>query len=240
MNQYDIDYQRHIAKGFVEIISNGLESFSDYKQTVAENPTTNHLGHKRMDEINKYMDRYLINLQEEGFLHHVITAGRSPYQVLMIFDTKKKNLILLKRVESIDSLPRNMFKSPGDDVSEYIQEYAQVNRRLSYQLEFEFDKQNDLNTFNHTQLEQGFEYNTLAFITFVIDKEENLTDIAIGVPAYDMNSWIHQNKWSQFIVPGFEEPHADPNIANDDTSKSGEQKYRDIIKRKNQEKQEGR
>ncbi|HLS09384.1 DUF5986 family protein [Lentibacillus sp.] len=240
MNHYDIDYQGNIAKGFVEIISNGLESFSDYKQTVAENPTTNHLGHKRMDEINKYVRSYLAELEEEGFLHRVITAGRSPYEVLMIFDTKKKNLILLKRVGSIDSIPRNMFKSPGDDISEYIQEYAKVNSRLSSQLEFEFDEENEINTFNHIQLEQEFEYNTLVFITFVTDKEENLTDIAIGVPAYDMNSWIAQNKWSKFIEPGFEEPHTDPNVASDDTSKSGDQKYKDILKRKNQEKEEGR
>src|SRR5699024_4983679 len=149
MNHYDIDYQGNIAKGFVEIISNGLESFSDYKQTVAENPTTNHLGHKRMDEINKYVRSYLAELEEEGFLHRVITAGRTSYEVLMIFDTKKKNLILLKRVGSIDSIPRNMFKSPGDDISEYIQEYAKVNSRLSSQLEFEFDEENEINTFNH-------------------------------------------------------------------------------------------
>src|SRR5699024_4413430 len=214
MNHYDIDYERHIAKGFVDVISNGLESFSDYKQTAAEEPTTNHLGHKRMDEINKYMDRYLINLQEEGFLHRVITAGRSPYQVLMIFDTTKKNLILLKRVGSIDSIPRNMFKSPGDDISEYIQEYAKVNRRLSSQLEFKFEGDGNLNIFDYTQLEQEFEYNTLVFITFVTDREENLTDIAIGVPAFDMNSWIDQNKWSNFIELGFEESHSDPHAAS--------------------------
>src|SRR5699024_10894929 len=183
----------------------------------------------------RYMERYMINRQEEGFLHRVITAGRSPYQVLMIFDTTKKNLILLKRVGSIDSIPRNMFKSPGDDISEYIQEYAKVNRRLSSQLEFKFEGDGNLNIFDYTQLEQEFEYNTLVFITFVTDREENLTDIAIGVPAFDMNSWIDQNKWSNFIELGFEESHSDPHAASDDASQSGEDKYKDILKRKNHE-----
>lgn len=237
MEKFDINYPDHIAKGFVQVITNGLDSFSDYKQQhTTDDPTTNHLGHKRMDQINKYLKEFLIEHENEGFIHDVVTAGSSPYQVLISYDDNRQNLILFKRVSSIDSLPRNMFKSPGEAIPEYMLKYVKVNERISKQLSFDLIKESDdiIATFNHPELTNDFKYKTLVLITFVTNDQEKLANVSIGIPEPEMDGWIDQVSWSHHIEPAFEEPMDKQPEIDTGSGDSDEQKYEDLIKKKRQ------
>lgn len=235
LKSYDINYPEHIAKGFVQMISDGLESFFDYKQReAADDPTTNHLGHKRMDEINKYLSQFIMEHENEGFTYDVVTAGNSPYQVLISYDNKRQNLILFKRVESIHSVPRNMFNSPGEDMAEYILEYGKVNRRLNGQLTLDFgnDSNRTVAASNRQRLEGESQYRTLVIITFA-DHQEKLVDVSIGVPEPEMRGWIDRISWREYIEPNYEKPVIKESGVNIISSvDADDQKYDSLLNKK--------
>lgn len=179
------------------MIMDKLEDYKEYVQKTIEDPTSNHLGHKRGDEINKAIVSFVERNPGLSFTYNVVRSGRSPHEHVKLFDHEKKNLIIFKKVDSVEKLPKKMFnQGDSEDISQYVREYAQVNKKYDKQLALSFD--DDELQFN-TQDQPEEVYDTLAIVTFELTNSSDLYKIAIGVPNHNMDQWIEQKSWSEYI-----------------------------------------
>jgi hypothetical protein len=199
--KYNIDYSPQFIHGLVFAISEALESHKEYSEQVKDDPTANHLGHKRGDEVHKAIVKFLDHNPQFPFTYKVVPSGRSPHKHVQLFDHERKNLIIVKKVDSVENLPKKLFNTVDEDgVSKYIREYAVVNKKYDKQLTLSIeDNQMVFSEDINEELVPEINYQTLAIVTYELDKQGNLKNIAIGVPNHTMDSWIEQKLWSEFI-----------------------------------------
>jgi hypothetical protein len=198
---YNIDYPPQFIQGLVFAINEALESHKEYSEQVKDDPTTNHLGHKRGDEVHKAIVKFVEHNPQFSFTCKVVSSGRSPHKHVQLFDHERKNLIIVKKVDSVENLPKKLFNTVDEDgVSKYIREYAVVNKKYDKQLAMSIeDNQMVFGEELNEESDPEINYQTLAIVTYELDSQGNLKNIAIGVPSHTMDSWIEQKLWSEFI-----------------------------------------
>jgi hypothetical protein len=198
---YNIDYPPQFIQGLVFAINEALESHKEYSEQVKDDPTTNHLGHKRGDEVHKAIVKFVEHNPQFSCTYKVVSSGKSPHKHVQLFDQERKNLIIVKKVDSVENLPKKLFNTVDEDgVSKYIREYAVVNKKYDKQLAMSIeDNQMVFGEEFNEESDPEINYQTLAIVTYELDSQGNLKNIAIGVPSHTMDSWIEQKLWSEFI-----------------------------------------
>ncbi|MED1489508.1 DUF5986 family protein [Bacillus smithii] len=198
---YNIDYPPQFIQRFVFAINEAIESHKEYSEQVKNDPTTNHLGHKRGDEVHKAIVKFVEQNPQFSFTSKVVPSGKSPHKHVQLIDLKRKNLIIVKKVDSVEKLPKKLFNTVDEDgVSQYIQDYAVVNKKYDKQLAMSIeDNQMIFSEEFNKEYNPEMYYQTLAIVTYELDNQGSLKNIAIGVPSHTMDSWIEQKPWSEFI-----------------------------------------
>lgn len=198
-----INFSDEVKSGLVESTVKGLDKFREHAIKVQGNATNNHFPDLRGDEINECIKNFVLSNPHLSLKQEVVRSGRNwrKHIKVIVNDT----LVIFKKVGKVDKekLPwkaKEIFDE--EEVSEYIQQYASVNKKYREndltQLKFNLDDDKP------PQLEVDpivqNEYSTFAVVTYELAEDNELVNIAIGVPSDTVDSWLEYELWSEFIT----------------------------------------
>ncbi|TXR71839.1 hypothetical protein DN400_20335 [Bacillus sp. AR8-1] len=216
-----INFSDEVKSRLVKAIVQGLDKFREHVVKVEGNATNNHLPDLRGDEINECIKNFVLSNPHLSLKQEVVRSGRNwrKHIKVIVNDT----LVIFKKVGKVDKekLPwksKEIFDE--EEVSEYIQQYASVNKKYrendSTQLKFDLNDDKPQHLEIHPNVQN--EYSTFAVVTYELAEDNELVNIAIGVPSDTVDSWLKYELWSEFITVSHK--HATQDFGSDEDTET--------------------